>query len=184
MEEYEKLILKAKNNDKDAFTKLILNIEQNLYNIAKTRLKSEEDINDAMQETEIIAFRSIKKLEQPQYFKAWIIKILINECNKIYNKNTKHFNIFKKITKNKDIIGYDDGYINNIENKIELEKIFDFLNYDEKLAILLHYKEKYTIAQISEILNANQNTIRSRIARAKEKLSAYNKGGAINEKTK
>ena len=99
MTEFESIVLRAKKNDKDAFTELILNIEECLYNVARIRLKSEEDINDAIQETEIIAFKSIKKLEHPKYFKTWIIKILINECNKIYRKNTKHFNIFKKITK-------------------------------------------------------------------------------------
>lgn len=170
MAEFEELVLKAKQNDKEAFTELILNVENSLYNIAKTRLKNKEDINDAIQETEIIAFNSIKKLEHPEYFKTWIIKILINECNKIHNKNNKHFNIFKKLTKHKEISDTDDGNISGVENKIELENLFAFLNYKEKLAITLHYKEKYSIAQISEILNVNENTIKSRLARAKEKI--------------
>lgn len=30
------------------------------------------------------AYKSLKKLKHNEYFKTWIIKILINECNKIY----------------------------------------------------------------------------------------------------
>ena len=37
----------------------------------------------------IETYRNIKKLKYNQYFKTWIIKILINKCNKQYRKNKK-----------------------------------------------------------------------------------------------
>ena len=182
MDELEDLILKAKNKDKNAFEQIIFSIENDLYRIAQTRLNNIEDINDAIQETVIIAFKSIKKLRSPIYFKTWIIKILINECNKIYKSRSKNLKLFNKIIKNKN--EYTDDYIDIIEQKIELENILNLLNYDEKLAITLHYNEKYSIAQIAELLNICPNTIRSRIARAKEKIKAYNNGGVTNGRAK
>ena len=85
----EELVEKAKYGDKEAFTTLILSVENELYNIAKIRLKDNEDIYDAVQETVLIAFKSIKKLRQVQYYKTWIIKILINQTNKIYKQKNK-----------------------------------------------------------------------------------------------
>ena len=52
----EELVEKAKNNNSDAFTHLILNIERDLYCIAKSRINDENDIEDIIQETMIIAF--------------------------------------------------------------------------------------------------------------------------------
>ena len=79
----EELIKKAKNGDKGAFTDLIINIQDELYKIARMRLSSEEDIDDAIQETMISAFYGIKHLKHTQYFKTWIIKILINKLARI-----------------------------------------------------------------------------------------------------
>ena len=66
----EELIQKAKNGDKEAFTTIMLSLEKDLYKIAKTRLKNDDDIYDAIQETIIEAFKSIKKLKNTEAFKT------------------------------------------------------------------------------------------------------------------
>ena len=80
----EELIEKAKNNDKRAFSELIISIEKELYLIAKTKLKSDDDIGDAIQEAIYKSYKNLRKLRDNSLFKTWIIKILINECNNIY----------------------------------------------------------------------------------------------------
>ncbi len=57
-----------------------------MYRVAKGILKVEEDIEDAIQTTILIAFNKINTLKDERYFKTWLIRILINECNKIYKK--------------------------------------------------------------------------------------------------
>lgn len=85
----EELVEKAQKGDKEAFTILMLSLEKELYKIARTRLVNEDDIFDAIQETTIQAFKSIKKLKHTQYFKTWVIRTLINKSNDIYKeKNT------------------------------------------------------------------------------------------------
>ena len=86
----EELIQKAQKGDREAFTQIILSIRNDLYKIAKTRISNEEDINDAIQETMLEAYKSIKKLKDIKKLKSWVIKILINNCNKIYKKNYKN----------------------------------------------------------------------------------------------
>ena len=65
----EELVEKAKNNNSDAFTYLILNIEKDLYCIAKSKIENENDIEDIIQETMLIAFLNIKKLKNNSFFK-------------------------------------------------------------------------------------------------------------------
>lgn len=64
------LVLKAKKGDKKAFTELILELEDNLYKIARTRLCNPEDVSDAIQETMVSAYRAIDKLKKPELFKT------------------------------------------------------------------------------------------------------------------
>ena len=94
----EELIIKAKSGEVRAFTDLIHSIENDLYRIAKTRLDNDDDICDAIQETMINAYKHLKKLKDNSHFKSWIIKILINECNKIYKTKKRKEKLFKKIT--------------------------------------------------------------------------------------
>ncbi len=165
--EIKELVYKAKRGDKEAFTSLILKLEDDLYKIARARLNSEEEILDAVQETMISAYKSVHKIRNEDYFKTWIIKILINKCNDIY--------------KNRKIISMplnNDIESNTIfDENLTFEFIINQLNYDERIAIILHYLEGYTTKEISKILKTNENTIKSRIFRAKEKIKMQYKGG-------
>ena len=170
----EELVIKAINKDDKAFEDIITLVKNDLYRIAQARLENIEDINDAIQETLIIAYKSIKKLNKPQYFKTWIIKILINVCNKIYNLNNKRLNLLKKITKNKYFEKFTDEEIFSLEKKMEVEEVLKKINYEERICLVLFYNSKYSIQEIAEILNSNPETIRSRIKRGKNKIREYN----------
>lgn len=163
----EKLINDAKDGDVNAFTKIIYDIRIDLYKIARTRLSSSEDIEDAVQETIIEAFNSLKSLRQPQYFKKWIIKILVNKCNRIY-KYKKRYNISFEELEVENFIG--DDSIEKTDNFIEFDLMLKSLNYDEKIATVLYYLEDYTTKEISKILKTSENTIKSRLRRAKIKM--------------
>lgn len=159
----EELIKKAQNGDKDAFTSIILDMNDELYKIARTRLNDENDIFDAIQETMISSYKSIKKLKDPKCFKSWLIKILINKCNDIYKK--------------KKIISIEQNnlqeYIQDeteLDNNLNFIAIINCLNYSERIAILLYYQNQFTTKEIANILHTNENTIKTRIARAKNKI--------------
>lgn len=83
----EELVEKAKKNDENAFNELIYLTQNEMYLIAKSRLKNEDDIADAIQETIIACYKNLRKLRNSSFFKTWLVKILINECNKIYKRN-------------------------------------------------------------------------------------------------
>lgn len=162
----EDLVKKAKKGDHKAFSDLIKYFENDMYKVAKCRLEKEDDALDALQETIISAFNSIKNLSNAKAFKAWIIKILINNCNAIYreNKNSNTISIDQYDIDNSDISTYD------ISSNIEFESLISILNQEEKTIMILYYSEKYTTKEISKILKINESTIRSKILRIKKKL--------------
>lgn len=167
----EELVEKAKKNDEMAFDELINLIKKELYLIAKSKLKNDDDIADAIQETILKCFQNIHKLRNIKYFKTWVIKILINECNKIYRKKEK----YKISLENNEMENYlksDEKYDENIDFYILISK----LELDEQLILTLYYYVGYTTKEISKILKKNENTIRSKINRAKYKLKNQLKG--------
>ena len=165
------VVKKAKNGDKQAFEKLILYYQIDLYKIAKAYLLVEDDINDAIQETIISAYQSIKLLTNISKFKSWIIKILINKCNEIYRKK-KRENCISYETINTDKYLYENSIA---DSDLEFYNIIKCLNTEERTILILYYVEGYTPKEIAKILNINSNTIRSKILRAKNKIKNNSK---------
>lgn len=165
----EDLIIRSKKGDKEAFTKLIQSIQNDLYKIAKTRLNNDDDINDAIQNTMIKVYRHIRKLKNNEMFKSWTIKILINECNQIYRNKSKKEKLVDKVN-NESLKIIESDSLQKINSKMDFEIILDSLEYKERLIITLYYNSGYSCSEISEILNMNVNTVKSKLLRVKQKI--------------
>ena len=151
---------------------LIYEIRHELYKIARCRLSCEDDIEDAVQETMIETFKSIKKLRKQESYKKWIIKILVNKCNHIYKKN-KDRNVSFENVEVKTI------YQNKYEQLEELDfySILNGLKYEERMILTLFYLEDYSIKEISKVMKLNENTVKTKLKRGKDKIRInYGKG--------
>ena len=166
------LVKKIQSGDELAFKQLTLAIENDLYRVAKTRLNSDDDINDAIQNTMIITYKNAKKIKNIDYFKTWMIHVLINECNKIYNSNKRNRELYNKVITDVDFNTFDSS-IQDIQDKMNFDLLIEKLNYGEKIVITLYYNSQFSCKQISKILKINVNTVKSRLTRAKNKLKKY-----------
>ena len=170
----EELVEKSKKGDNQAFSELIISIENELYKIARTRLRNEEDIKEAVQETIMKSYTSLKKLRENKFFKTWIIKILINECNDIYKKTKKNnFEEYDENTIKEDTVNELNTKVDNLDFFI----LIDNLNYAERIALTLFYLEEFSTKEIAKILKEPEATIRTRLSRARNKLKKYIEGG-------
>lgn len=160
----EELVKKAKNNDKEAFSKLIVTVEKELYLIARTKLNNNDDIGDAIQETIYKSYKNIKKLKDNSLFKTWLIKILINECNNIYKQKSKYTISYEE----KEMENYITT--NEESDDLEFEVLIKNLDTEEKLILTLYYCSKYTVKEISKIMKIKENTVKSKMDRARDKI--------------
>ena len=81
--------------------------------------------------------------------------------------------------KNRHYNKFQDGQIedyigeieySNIEENIDLYDAIDSLGEKYKTPIILQYFHDLTIAQIAEVMECNENTVKSYIRRGKEKV--------------
>lgn len=161
----EELIKKAKLGNHEAIEEIIEEIYQDLYKLALFRLKNEMDAQDALQNTNILIYKNIQNLKEEKYFKAWAIKILINECNKIYNKREKRC---EELDNNIEIASNND-YLKNINGELDTVKILSSLDEKNK-DIMYLYINNYKIKEIANIVDMNENTVKTRIKRSKKQL--------------
>ena len=156
-----KLVRKAKKGNNLAFSTLIKSYEKDLYKVAIAMTKNDDDALDCIQEAILQAYISIKDLRQDEYFKTWLIKILINKCNALLKKNKKILNLDVSIAENDKVEQSD---------RLELKDSINNLDSNLKIIVILYYYEDMSIKDISESLNIPQGTIKSRLSRARSKL--------------
>ncbi|MPM14337.1 hypothetical protein SDC9_60699 [bioreactor metagenome] len=157
------LITKAQSGCDESFEKLINTYKEYLYKTAFLYVKNEHDALDIYQETVYKAYINISKLRNVNYFKTWITKILINNVN----MKNRHYKKFQD-EQVEDYIG-EIAY-SNIEENIDLYDAIDSLEEKYKTPVILQYFHDLSISQIAEIMDSNENTVKSYIRRAKKKL--------------
>ena len=78
--DYLSLIENSILGSKDSFAELIFLNKEYLYKTAFLYVKNEVDALEIYSETVYKAYISIHKLKNPNFFKTWITKILINNA--------------------------------------------------------------------------------------------------------
>ncbi len=135
-------VVLAKNGDKVAFERLVRKHSVSLYRVARGILKCESDIEDAAQETIIKAYKKLVSLRSDLYFKTWLIKILVNECNYILRANKKTVNLGE----------LESASANNQYENLELFSVVQSLDPDLRIVTLLFYYEGLPQKDIAEVL--------------------------------
>ncbi|MGH4122680.1 MAG: RNA polymerase sigma factor [Clostridium sp.] len=163
--ELEFEIRQAIEGNKDSFVNLIKRFEQLLYKVAKSMLESDDDCADAIQEAILKAYKSIDNLKEIQFFRTWLVRILINECHNINKVKSKIIPV-NEIRET----ACDKSMITTIDDNIEMQEILNCLENDLKSVVVLYYFEEFSIKEISSMIGIPEGTVKSRLSRARLKL--------------
>ncbi|HEY4544529.1 MAG TPA: sigma-70 family RNA polymerase sigma factor [Tissierellaceae bacterium] len=156
-------VCEAKKGNKEAFLGLIDENRINIYRVARGILKNEEDIKDAIHNTLINSYTNLNTLKNDEYFKTWLIRILINECNKILRDNKN------SIILDDEIIEFGNSSRDEYKN-FDLVKAIGELEDNLRIVITLFYFEDLSIKDISQIIDIPEGTVKSRLSRARTSL--------------
>ncbi|MCF0147763.1 MAG: sigma-70 family RNA polymerase sigma factor [Clostridium sp.] len=152
----------AINGDKEAFNSLINENLKSLYIVARGMLNNEYDIEDSLQNTILKAYEKISSLKNEEFFKTWLTRIMINECNDIIRKS-------KKITYIEDLKINNELYEDKYKD-LDLIKAINSLSSELRLTMWLFYFDDMSIDEISKTLKIAKGTVKSRLNRGREKI--------------
>lgn len=152
-------------------TQLVQRYADMIMRIAFTYLKNNADAQDVCQEVFIKVVKLQKTFELAEHEKAWIIRVTINACKDMLRSPWKRF--FSPIR---------DASI-PIQHSDNREVVARVLELDQKyrIVIYLYYFEDYSTAEIAQLLNRNESTVRTQLKRAREMLKGSMIGGFANE---
>ena len=67
----------------------------------------------------------------------------------------------------------DDNQYVKVDNKIDFFILLELLDEIEKEIFIMFYVQEYTINKISNEINMNENTIKTKLRRARQKIQDY-----------
>ena len=153
---------------KDDFEILVEKYADTVTRICFVNLENRADAEDAWQNVFIKLFKSKKIWSKPEdELRKWLVTVTLNECRDIKRKlfHRNHYDIDELD------VSYSEDFNKDIISAVRSLPI-KYLQVIE-----LYYFEGYSVAEISDILSANENTVKSRLKRGRELL----KGEFLNE---
>lgn len=176
MENLKECVIKAQAGDEASFQHLYQVYHKKAYYVAlKISNYCEADAQDIVQDTFMEIHQSIKNLQKPENFKAWMIKILVSKCSHKFRDNRDLFVEPEKLRKMEGFVErrnymIPEKELNNEEEKKILLRLVDQLKPKQKEVLLLQYFEHLSIKEMADILEIPEGTVKTRILYAKSQL--------------
>lgn len=164
MEQQMKLVKQAKRGDTQAFARLYCGVYQDLYRFALYTLKNRHDAEDAVSDTVTDAWAQIGSLRKEESFKNWIFRILSNKCRRCLKQ---YMDRTEELPEELCVENGDAG------ERLDVKMAFARLTDEERMILSMHIFGGYSSREIGEILQMNDNTVRSRQKRALEKMETW-----------
>lgn len=174
------LIDQAQSGNKEAFERLVLMYQDQVYTSCMRLTNHYSDAEDLAQEVFVQAYIAIRSFRKEADFGTWLHRIAVNRWINICRKERKivTFSLDKSIaTEDGDIERdiEDDGI--SLQEQIEQQdfgiRIHDALQQlDEefRIVMVLRYLEEYSYQEIADHINVPLGTVKSRISRATKQL--------------
>lgn len=141
-------------------TALLDQYGEHILRLAYSYLHNQSDAEDILQDTLIQYLRTAPVLESPAHEKAWLLRVAGN-----LSKNLLRAQGYRQADQLEETLV--------AQEREDLSYVWDAvkaLPVPYREAIHLFYYEGYSTAQIAQILDQKESTVRSRLKRGREKL--------------
>lgn len=147
-----------------------------IYRLAFSYVKNEHDAEDVVNESVRRALDGIEQLRNDEFLGTWFFRIVINTSNTYLKSKSKLIYLDEIV---EDSLTTEDKY-----QDTDLYDAIMKLDSKYRIVIILKFYEDMTIERISEILDENISTVKTRLYKALKKLRLeIDKEDMLDEKT-
>lgn len=179
------LIERVKRGDQKAFELLVIKYQRKIERLIARMVRDTDLIQDIAQETFIRAYRALPQFRGESAFYTWLYRIAVNTAKKSLVELKRDPLVTESALASVD----DDDETSRVENELSdgetpeavlaskeiaatVNSAIEALSEDLRQAITLREIEGLSYEEIAEVMNCPIGTVRSRIFRAREAISA------------
>ncbi len=134
-----------------------------VYRVAVRNTSSPQDAEDIFSQTFLIYYTRKPVFETSEHCKAWLLRVAINLARNIYRSRKRQTELDETLP------AEEKGYA-QAELSGDLEDALKKIRPEYREVICLFYLQELSTAEIAEVLNKNESTVRTQLQRAREQL--------------
>ena len=179
MEAELELVRQAAHGSAAAFEQLVLSYQTQVYNLALSMSGNPEDALDLSQEAFLKAWRGLSSYRYDSAFSTWLYRLTSNVCIDFLRRQKKQKSIPLQITdetgEERDLSipdtapGPEEALLARSERE-QVAQALSRLEPEYREALTLRVVNGLSYTEIAQILGIREGTVKSRIARAREKM--------------
>ncbi len=161
------IIQLAAKGDIDAFGEIYRAFSRLVYNVIFRIVGSKEDAEELTQEVFVSIFQKLGQFQFKSSIKTWVYRVAVNTALTGKQKQNREKEKVMELGSAKRVQDQ------SIKSEITMESISDLLNVlpqDQRICLILRSMEGLSYQEISDTLQLNLNTVRTRLKRARETL--------------
>ena len=176
MTEEKKLIEQVLTGDQDAFAQLMEPYEDKVYNLCLRMCSDREEAKDLTQEAFIKVWRGLKFYKHEAAFSTWLYRLTGNVCIDFLRQKKRKAAISLTAPEEEDQIDVLDPapqpeeVVLQRQRKEAVADAMAELEDEFRLVLTLRVVQERSYEEIAEIMDLKVGTVKSRLARAREKL--------------
>ena len=174
------LIQRILAGDENAFESLIRKYQKQVHALAFRKVGDFQTAEDITQETFLQVHQKLATLNDPAKFSGWLYAIVNHLCIAWYRKNRLqteslqelHISAVEKDAYSRYIATEHAKTTAAVQQDL-VKRLLTKLKESDREVITLYYFEDMTSSEIGELLGVSENTIKSRLHRARQRLKNY-----------
>lgn len=173
------LVRKAAAGDSDAFEQLVLSYEKPIYNLCLRMCGNADDAMDLTQETFLKAWHSLGSFRADAAFSTWLYRLCSNLCIDHLRREQKRKVLPLQVEDSDgderpldvpDPAAGPEERLSAQEDRQQVADALQSLEPEYREALTLRVLHDLSYADIAAVLQVREGTVKSRIARAREKM--------------
>lgn len=177
MNDEAKLIKQILAGDHDAFARIVNTYEDRVYRLCLRMCGDSEDARDLAQEAFVKAWRGLQFYKQEATFSTWLYRLTSNVCIDFLRQKKRRAAVSLTVSDDEapqlDIPDPTPTPEEQAMDRSARQAVSDAmmqLEEDFRLVLTLRVVEERSYDEIAEIMDLKVGTVKSRLARAREKL--------------
>ncbi len=174
------LIERILAGDEAAFESLIRKYRKQVHAQALRNINDFQIAEDIEQETFLQVYQKLDTLEDPTLFPKWLYVIVDRRCIAWLRKNSRQTQPLEETDISEIETEAYSQYVASEHARTTAEaqrdlvqKLLAKLKESDREVITLHYFEEMTSSEIGTFLGVSENTVKSRLRRARQRLKKY-----------